>query len=226
MPRRTKIVATLGPASDDPNTLSAMIAEGMDVARINFSHGKPDEMRHRVAMVRDIAAQQGRYVGVLGDLQGPKIRISRFRDGPVELKSGRDFFIDSALDPAAGTVDGVSTAYPELHGDVATGDTLLLDDGHISLEVRRVDGTRIHTRVRVGGKLSDRKGVSCPDTLLPLGALTPKDRSDLEAALDARVDWIALSFIQRPEDLAEVRKVARGRASVLAKIEKPQAIER
>ncbi len=228
MPRRTKIVATLGPASDDPNTLSAMIAEGMDVARVNFSHGKPDEIRHRVAMVRDIAAQQGRYVGVLGDLQGPKIRISRFRDGPVELKSGRDFFIDSALDSAAGTADGVSTAYPELHRDVSAGDILLLDDGHISLEVQRVDGTRIHTCVRVGGRLSERKGINLQGGGLSAPALTDKDREDVRLAAELEVDYLAVSFVRSADDIDEARALfldAGGHGRIVAKIERSEAVQ-
>lgn len=184
MPRRTKIVATLGPASDDPNVLSGMIDAGLDVVRLNFSHGQHDEMRRRVASVRDIAAQQGHYVGILADLQGPKIRVASFADGAVTLRVDQDFFIDSTLDEHAGSAAGVGTAYADLQDDLNTGDILMLDDGNISLRVESIDGTRINTQVLVGGPLSDHKGINLQGGGLSAPALTEKDREDIQLAAE------------------------------------------
>src|SRR5579864_7339466 len=154
--RRTKIVATLGPATDNPSVIAGMIDAGLDVARINFSHGTRDSQRKRIEMVRDAAREAGRYVGILADLAGPKIRIESFRDGPVHLAEGSPFALDTALDPNAGTATEVGCAYKELPEDVRKGDTLLLNDGQIALEVEKVAGTRISTVVRLGGELSNR----------------------------------------------------------------------
>jgi pyruvate kinase len=222
--RRTKIVATLGPASSERNVIANLFRAGADVFRINMSHTTHDRMRELVASIRAVEFEYGRPIGILVDLQGPKLRVGSFSSGPVMLSKGDTFTLDS--DPAPGDASRVHLPHPEIIAASKAGDSLLLDDGKVRLTATEVDPGRIVTRVEVGGKLSDRKGVSLPDTMVPFSALAPKDRSDLEAALDADVDWIALSFIQRPEDIAEAKKITRGRASVMAKIEKPQAVTR
>ncbi len=228
MRRRTKIVATLGPASDDPNVLSGMIDAGLDVVRLNFSHGQHDEMRRRIASVRETAAQQGQYVGVLADLQGPKIRVAAFADGPVKLAVGQSFFIDSALGAQAGDTNGVGTAYEDLHDDLKAGDVLMLDDGNISLEVANVEGTRINTTVLVGGPLSDHKGINLQGGGLSAPALTEKDRQDIQLAAELGVDYIAVSFVRNAEDIHLARRLFReagGDGHIVAKIERVEAIE-
>jgi pyruvate kinase len=222
--RKVKILATLGPASSDRNTIAELFRAGADLFRINMSHASHDVMRALVAAIRDVEKEFGRPIGILADLQGPKFRIATFAAGPIALRRGQEFIIDSDLTP--GDNNRVGLPHPEILSAIEAGHRLLLDDGKVRLRVVEVDPGRIRTVVEAGTSLSDRKGVSVPDTLLTFSALTGKDRSDLEAALNAGVDWIGLSFIQRPEDLAEVRKVARGHAGVLAKIEKPQAVER
>jgi len=222
--RRTKIVATLGPASSERSMIARLFQAGADVFRINMSHTSHERMRELVAAIRSVEAEHGRPIGVLVDLQGPKLRVGRFADNPATLVKGETFALDA--DPAPGNAERVQLPHPEIFAAIRPGDALLLDDGKIKLIATTVDHNRIVTRVEVGGKLSDRKGVSLPDTTLPFSALAEKDRSDLEAALDTGVDWIALSFIQRPEDIAEAKKITRGRAAVMAKIEKPQAVQR
>jgi pyruvate kinase len=222
--RRTKIVATLGPASSDSGTIARLFQAGADVFRINMSHTTHERMRELVATIRAIEAEQGRPIGILVDLQGPKLRVGSFAGGPATLVRGETFTLDS--NPAPGDAKRVHLPHPEIFSVVEPGHTLLLDDGKVRLVVLESNKTSIVTRVVVAGKLSDRKGVSFPDATLPFSALTPKDRSDLDAALDTGIDWIALSFIQRPEDIAEAKKITRGRAAVMAKIEKPQALTR
>jgi pyruvate kinase len=222
--RRTKIVATLGPASSDRGVMEALFRAGADVFRINMSHTTPDRMRELVRTIRAIEEKEGRPIGVLVDLQGPKLRIGVFRDAAVELVPGAAFVLD--CDPAPGTVERVNLPHAEILSALRPGHVLLLDDGKIRLRTVETSAKRAVTRVEVGGRLSARKGISVPDTVLGLSALTAKDHSDLEAALDAGADWIALSFVQRPEDCADAKKIARGRAAVMAKIEKPQAVER
>ncbi len=222
--RRTKIVATLGPASSDRTMLAALFAAGADVFRINMSHTSPDRMRELVGMIRDIEREHGRPIGALVDLQGPKLRVGAFAGDAVQLVPGSDFVLDS--DPAPGNPERVNLPHPEILAALRPGHTLLLDDGKIRLVATETSRERAVTRVEVGGKLSSRKGVSLPDTVVGFSSLTGKDHSDLEAALDAGVDWVALSFVQRPEDVAEAKKIARGRAAVMAKIEKPQAVIR
>ena len=222
--RRTKIVATLGPASSDRAILETLFRAGADVFRINMSHTAHDRMRELMRMIRDTEAANGRPIGALVDLQGPKLRVGTFQDGAVELAAGATFVLDS--DPAPGTAARVNLPHAEILSALKPGHTLLLDDGKIRLKAIETSPKRAVTRVEVGGRLSARKGVSVPDTVLAFSALTPKDHSDLEAALDAGADWIALSFVQRPEDVADAKKIARGRAAVMAKIEKPQACER
>lgn len=222
--RRTKIVATLGPASSDEAAIDHLFVSGADVFRINMSHTRHDAMRAFVQAIRSVERSRGRPIGILVDLQGPKLRLDAFKGGGVELAAGSPFTLDS--DPAPGNPTRVRLPHPEVLSALAPGHRLLLDDGKVRLSVVEATGSRAVTTVEVGGRISDRKGVSLPDTTVALAAITPKDRSDMEAALEAGADWIGLSFIQRPEDVAEAKKLARGRAAVLAKIEKPQAVLR
>ena len=222
--RRTKIVATLGPASSDRGVIASLFEAGADVFRINMSHTTHERMRELVAAIRAVEAEHGRPIGILVDLQGPKLRVGSFAAGPATLVKGESFALDA--DPAPGDARRVHLPHPEIFAAIAPGHALLLDDGKVRLVATEVDRQRILTRVEVGGKLSDRKGVSLPDTTVPFSALVDKDRSDLEAALETGIDWVALSFIQRPEDIAEAKKITRGRAAVMAKIEKPQAVHR
>jgi pyruvate kinase len=222
--RRTKIVATLGPASSDRSVISNLFAAGADVFRINMSHTTHERMRELVAAIRTVETEHARPIGVLVDLQGPKLRIGRFADSAATLIKGHSFALDA--DAASGDATRVHLPHAEIFRAIEPGHVLLLDDGKIRLVATAVDDKRIMTRVEVGGKLSDRKGVSLPGTTIPFSALAEKDRSDLEAALDTDIDWVALSFIQRPEDIAEAKKLTRGRAAVMAKIEKPQAVTR
>ncbi|HET7679516.1 MAG TPA: pyruvate kinase [Xanthobacteraceae bacterium] len=222
--RRTKIVATLGPASSDRDTIARLFEAGADVFRINMSHTSHERMRELVTTIRGIEADYGRPIGILVDLQGPKLRLGKFAEGSAVLSKGDTFTLDA--NEAAGDERRVHLPHAEIFGSVEPGHALLLDDGKVRLQVREATNTSITTSVEVGGKLSDRKGVSLPDATLPFSALAPKDRSDLDAALDAGIDWLALSFIQRPEDISEAKKLTRGRASVMAKVEKPQAMNR
>jgi pyruvate kinase len=222
--RRAKIVATLGPASSDAAMIARLFAAGADVFRINMSHTSQDRMRELVGMIRGIERDSGRPIAILVDLQGPKLRLGTFIGGSATVANGDAFVLDS--DPAPGDAKRVYLPHPEIFAAVEPGHTLLIDDGKVRLAVTEADRKRMVTRVEVGGRLSDRKGVSLPETTIPTSALDEKDRSDLEAALNAGIDWVALSFIQRPEDIAEAKKVTRGRAAVMAKIEKPQAVAR
>ena len=189
-----------------------------------MSHTSHDRMRELVATIRSVEEEFGRPIGILVDLQGPKLRVGQFEGGPVVLAKGETFTFDA--DPTPGNASRVHLPHPEIFEAIEPGHTLLLDDGKVRLTATEVAEGKIVTRVEVGGNLSDRKGVSLPDTTIPFSALAQKDRSDLEAALDAGIDWVALSFIQRPEDIAEAKKITRGRAAVMAKIEKPQAVTR
>jgi pyruvate kinase len=226
--RRTKIVTTLGPATDDPHVLTSMIRAGADVVRLNFSHGRPEEHARRMELARQAAASADRYVGVLGDLRGPKIRIDRFAAGPVTLNEGQPFVLDVSLDPDAGTAQSVGVAYKELPRDVRTNDVLLLDDGQLVLDVEKVDGPRIYTRVRVGGKISDQKGINRQGGGLSAGALTDKDRDDIRVAAGLGVDYVAVSFARDASDIHEARQILRdagGVGCVVAKIERSEAIQ-
>jgi len=222
--RRAKIVATLGPASSSADMIGKLFKAGADVFRINMSHTSQDRMRELIAMIRGVEEANGRPIGILVDLQGPKLRLGTFAGGAVQVREGDSFVLDS--DPAAGDASRAYLPHPEIFAGVEIGHTLLIDDGKVRLTVTEAGPKRMTTRVVVGGKLSDRKGVSLPDSTIPFSALTEKDLSDLEAALEANIDWIALSFIQRPEDIAEAKKITRGRAAIMAKIEKPQAVHR
>jgi pyruvate kinase len=222
--RRVKIVATLGPASAERSVVAKLFAAGADVFRINMSHATHDGMRQQIRMIRSIEAEFGRPSCILADLQGPKLRIGEFADGPVQLAKGATFVFDSDRTP--GNVDRVLLPHPEILRALEPGHSILIDDGKVRLHVVEAMPDRAVAVVDVGGKISNKKGVNLPDTTIPVSAMTAKDRSDLDAALNEGVDWIAVSFVQRPEDIAEVRKIASGRALVLAKIEKPQAITR
>jgi pyruvate kinase len=222
--RRTKIVATLGPASSDKSVIASLFRAGADVFRINMSHTTHERMRELVAAIRAVEDEHERPIGILVDLQGPKLRVGTFATNPAVLTVGTTFALD--VNPAPGDATRVHLPHPEIFAAIEPGHRLLLDDGKVRLVATEVTADRILTRVEVGGKLSDRKGVSLPDTTVPFSALAEKDRSDLEAALDAGIDWVGLSFIQRPEDIAEAKKITRGRAAVMAKIEKPQAVHR
>ena len=204
--------------------IARLFRAGADVFRINMSHTDHDLLRRLVATIRAVEAEVARPIGILADLQGPKLRLGTFAAGRVELHVGQSFTLDS--DPTPGDETRVELPHPEIFAALERGHRLLLDDGKVRLRVVERSPKMAVTTVEVGTGLSNRKGVSVPDSVIAFTALTPKDRSDLEAALNAGVDWIALSFVQRPEDLAEVKKVAAGRAWVLAKIEKPQAVER
>jgi len=222
--RRAKIVATLGPASSTAEMIGKLFAAGADVFRINMSHTSQDRMRELVAMIRGVENDTGRPIGILVDLQGPKLRLGTFTGGSVTVKNGDAFVLD--WNSAPGDITRAFLPHPEIFAGVESGHTLLIDDGKVRLTVTQAEPKKITTRVTVGGKLSDRKGVSLPDSTIPFSALTAKDISDLEAALETGIDWVALSFIQRPEDIAEAKKITRGRAAIMAKIEKPQAVHR
>ena len=222
--RRTKIVATLGPSSNSEDMIARLFDAGAAVFRINMSHTSHDAMRKLHAAIRTVESRFGRPIGILADLQGPKLRVGTFSGDFVMLKKGAEFVLDS--DKSPGDETRVYLPHPEILAALEPGHTLLLDDGKVKLIATETSGKRAVTRVEVAGKLSARKGVSLPDTTIGSSALTAKDRSDLDACLDAGVDWIALSFIQRPEDIAEAKKITRGRAAVMSKIEKPQAVAR
>src|SRR5262249_46985241 len=222
--RRAKIVATLGPASSSSDMIARLFNAGADVFRINMSHTSQDRMRELVGMIRAVERDTGRPIGVLIDLQGPKLRLGTFTGGSVIVKTGDGFALDSNAAP--GDATRVHLPHPEIFTTIKPGHALLIDDGKVKLTVVEADPKRIVTKVVIGGKLSDRTAVSVPDTTIPFSALADKDRSDLEAALETGIDWVALSFIQRPEDIAEAKKITRGRAAVMAKIEKPQAVHR
>ncbi|WP_417331505.1 pyruvate kinase [Halomonas cupida] len=225
--RRTKIVATLGPASDREGVLEKMLKAGVDVVRLNFSHGSADDHRRRLGEVREIAERLGRSVAALGDLQGPKIRIARFAEGAVQLTEGALFVIDVSLDRDAGNVDRVGCEYRELADDVTAGDRLLLDDGRVVLDVDRVEGSEIHTRVVVGGKLSNNKGINKQGGGLSAPALTDKDKQDLKTAMEIGVDYLAVSFPRSAEDMLEARRLlgeAGKEIGLVAKLERAEAV--
>ena len=225
--RRTKIVATLGPASDREGVLEAMLEAGVDVVRLNFSHGTADDHRRRLARVREIAAQLGRSVAALGDLQGPKIRVARFKEGAVYLEEGQPFVLDMAMDSDAGDIHGVGCDYKTLADDVTAGDRLLLDDGRVVLDVTRVEGKQVHTEVVVGGKLSNHKGINKQGGGLSAPALTEKDKTDLKTAVEIGVDYLAISFPRTAEDMLEARRLLGEEGKeigLVAKVERAEAV--
>ncbi len=222
--RNAKIVATLGPASASKDTVRQLFLAGADVFRLNFSHGSAEDHRARFALLRELEAETGRPIGILADLQGPKLRVGTFANGPVMLAEGAAFRLD--LDTAPGTAQRAGMPHPEIFAALVPGAELLLDDGKLRLVVVRCGADFAETRVAAGGPLSDRKGVNVPGVVLPLTALTPKDRRDLALALELGADWIALSFVQRPEDVTEARALIGNRAAIVSKLEKPSAVER
>ncbi|HYA81650.1 MAG TPA: pyruvate kinase, partial [Methylocystis sp.] len=224
--RRVKIIATLGPASVEKGVIASLVVAGADVFRINMSHTDHAGLANYVRMIREIETELSRAIGVLVDLQGPKLRIGAFAEGSAHLRRGDSFVLDS--DPAPGDATRVRLPHPEILAALKVDDTILIDDGKVKLHVVETDADRERARavVDVAGRISNRKGVSLPDTEIPITSMTEKDRADLEAALVENVDWVAISFVQRPEDVIEVKKLVQGRASVMAKIEKPQAIAR
>ncbi|KAA8425572.1 pyruvate kinase, partial [Acetobacter sp. DmW_125123] len=220
---RTKIVATLGPASSDYATIRDLALAGADVFRFNFSHGTHEDHAARHAIVRQVEAELGTPIGILADMQGPKLRVGRFAAGRVTLQPGAAFRFD--LSDTPGDEHRVNLPHPEIISAVRPGSRLLMDDGKLAVVVEKVGPDWIETRVDVGGPLSDHKGVNVPDVALPIPALTEKDRKDLAFALDLGVDYVALSFVQRAEDVAQARALVGERAAVLVKLEKPQAVE-
>jgi pyruvate kinase len=221
--RNAKIVATLGPVSSTPDVISSLFHAGVDVFRLNMSHGTHAEHRKRVEAIRAMEKQVGRPIGVVIDLQGPKLRIGEFAHGPVELEAGASFRLD--LDAAPGDASRVPLPHPEVFSVLKPGMDLLLDDGRLRLAVEHCAGGYAMTRVVIGGRLSERKGVNIPDAIIPLSPMTPKDWKDLEFGLELGADWVALSFVQRPEDIDEVRARIDSQAAIIAKLEKPSAIK-
>ncbi len=222
--RAARIVSTLGPSSSTPEVIRALFEAGTDVFRLNFSHGTHAEHKARYDIVRALEAEFSHPVGVIIDLQGPKIRVTTFAAGAVDLAAGAAFRLDAA-DNEQGTASRVAITNPEIFASLEAGHSLLLDDGKIRLRVIEAGKDFAETEVEVGGELSDSKGLNIPGSLLALSALTPKDRRDLQYGLDLGADWVALSFVQRPEDVAEARKLVGGRAGILVKMEKPLAIQ-
>ena len=220
--RCVKIVATLGPASSDYATIRALFEAGADVFRLNMSHGSHDDIRARHRIIRQIEADMGRPIAILADLQGPKLRVGEFADGELELEEGQDFRLD--LDPAPGDSTRVELPHREIFSALQQGAHLLVNDGKIRLKVIDCGADFANCKVLVGGTISNRKGVNVPDAVLPVAALSDKDRTDLEFVCDLGVDWLALSFVQRASDVTEARELVRGRAAILSKIEKPAAV--
>jgi len=222
--RKVRILATLGPASRSPEMIERLFRAGADAFRVNMSHGAQADHAQTIANIRALEKAVGRPSTILVDLQGPKLRVGTFADGMAMLKSGASFVLDR--DTAPGDANRVCLPHRELFIALEEGSRLLLDDGKLVLRVTSATHDRIETTVEVGGALSNNKGLNVPDVVVPLAALTEKDRSDLAFALDHDIDWVALSFVQRPEDVAEARRMIQGRAALLAKIEKPAALER
>ncbi|MDP7625357.1 MAG: pyruvate kinase [Rhodospirillales bacterium] len=222
--RAAKIISTLGPSSTSPEVIANLFEAGADVFRLNFSHGQHEEHKELYDSIRKIEADYNRPIGIIADLQGPKIRVGNFVDKKIVLGNSVNFTLDSDQDKD-GNEKRVSISNPEIYPSLEPGVELLLDDGKLKLVVEQNNGDSIDTKVLVGGILSNHKGINIPGAILPMSALTEKDRRDLQFALNIGVDWIALSFVQRPEDVAEARALVVGRAGVLAKLEKPLAIE-
>src|SRR6201995_784924 len=216
--RRTKIIATLGPASSSPEVLARLFQAGADVFRLNFSHGTHEDHAVRFAMIRELEEKFDRPIGILADVQGPKLRVGRFGGGRVHLQTGRRFRLD--LNATPGDAQRVNLPHPEIIEAAAIGSSLLLDDGKLRLRVVHKRGDALETEVVVGGPLSDRKGVNVPDVVLPIPALTVKDREDLEFALSHGANYIGLSFVQRPEDVVEAKRLIDGRGWGMVKVGK------
>ena len=227
-PRRTKIVATIGPATESPEMLEKLFQAGVDVVRVNFSHGSAEAHKERARNIREISKKVGRYVGILADLQGPKIRIERFRNDFVKLKKGKPFTLDAALGVNEGDETAVGLTYKALAGDVKAGDVLLLDDGMIVLKVADVSGSKINCIVEIGGKLSNNKGVNRQGGGLSAGALTEKDKQDIKLAAEIEADFLAVSFVRNAEDVHEARRLLQEAGSdawIVSKIERAEALD-
>ncbi|EKE76623.1 pyruvate kinase [Gallaecimonas xiamenensis] len=227
MLRRTKIVTTLGPATDKGNNLENIIRAGANVVRLNFSHGKAEDHMGRAKAVRDIAAKLGRHVAILGDLQGPKIRVSTFKDGPIQLTVGDHFVLDAELPAGAGHQGAVGLDYKALPDDVNTGDVLLLDDGRVQLKVLGVEGAKVNTQVLIGGPLSNNKGINRQGGGLTAPALTDKDKADIKTAAAIGIDYLAVSFPRSGDDLRYARQLAEeagAKPFICAKIERAEAV--
>jgi pyruvate kinase len=221
--RNTKIVATLGPASSDPAMIRQLFEAGVDVFRLNFSHGTHADHKLRFDAIRQIESDVGRPVGILMDLQGPKLRLGKIVDGKLALTTGQKIRLD--LDPTPGDINRVPLLHPEIFAAIRQGDDLLIDDGKVRLRVLHATPEYADVQALNAGVISDRKGVNVPGAILPMSALTTKDREDLAFGLSIGVDWIALSFVQRPEDIIELREIVGNRAWIMAKLEKPSAID-
>jgi len=221
--RNAKILATLGPASSDRETIHALFKAGVDVFRFNFSHGTHADHQARYELVREIEREVGRPVGILLDLQGPKLRLGAIEGGKIAVKIGQTLVLD--LEPTLGNSVRLPMPHPEIFAAIKAGDDLLIDDGKVRLQVLEADARSAKVKVLNDGVLSDRKGVNVPGAILPMSALTAKDRQDLDFGLLLGVDWVALSFVQRPEDIEEVKAIVAGRAWTMAKLEKPAAID-
>ncbi|PSW07320.1 pyruvate kinase [Photobacterium lipolyticum] len=225
--RRTKIVTTLGPATDRDNNLEKIIAAGANVVRMNFSHGSPEDHIQRTKKVREIAAKLGKHVAILGDLQGPKIRVSTFKEGKIQLAIGDKFTLDSDLPKGEGDQNSVGLDYKELPKDVTTGDILLLDDGRVQLKVIAVEGNKVHTEVTVAGPLSNNKGINKKGGGLSAEALTDKDKADILTAAKMGVDYLAVSFPRNGEDMKYARRLATDaglEAKLVSKVERAEAV--
>ncbi|CAO5679658.1 MAG: Pyruvate kinase [Holosporales bacterium] len=221
--RNTKIIATLGPETSDVSAIEQLFLKGVDVFRINFSHGKKEEHQARISIIREVEQKYQRPIGILLDLQGPKLRIGMFEDGKIFLKEGDTFCLD--LQSTPGSNSRVYLPHPEIFAVLSVGQSLLLDDGKIRLEVIKNGLDFALTKVIVGGPLSNKKGVNVPDCKLPIDALTQKDREDLEFGLSLGIDWVALSFVQTPKDVMQIKAIVQNQAKIISKLEKPQAIE-
>ncbi|MFC1555462.1 pyruvate kinase [candidate division KSB1 bacterium] len=225
--RRAKIICTLGPSSNSYSSIIALANAGMNVARLNFSHGTHEQHAEKIDILRKVSFDIGRPIGILLDLQGPKIRVQKFKDGEVFLKGGQEFVLTTRDVVGDDTI--VSVSYPDFHNDVEPGEQVLLDDGNLRMTVDEISGQDVHCIVDYGGRLKDHKGLNLPGSVLSVDALTDKDKDDLEFGLKKGVDFVALSFVQQPEDIIMIKDIISGAGHstpVIAKIEKPQAVER
>ena len=221
--RNAKIVATLGPASADQDSIQRLFYAGADVFRLNFSHGTHEDHKRNLEIIREVEREAGRPIGILLDLQGPKLRLGKFANGPIKLAEGDKFRLDLDCEKL-GDQSRAPMPHPEIFKALSVQSSLLIDDGRVRLVVEKCGPDFAETKVVAGGTLSDRKGVNIPGRVLPLSAMTEKDRADLEFGLSLGIDWVALSFVQRPEDILEIKKIVNGRAGIVAKLEKPSAI--
>ena len=220
---RTKIVATLGPATSSVSQISKLFDSGVDIFRMNFSHGTKDDHRKLYQAIREVEKDKQRPIAIIADLQGPKLRLGVFENGEVSLKSGQNFQFD--MDPALGTETRAPLPHKEIFKAISVNDILLVNDGRMRFKVTAITKDSMQVTAQTAGVLSNRKGVNLPGAFLPISALTNKDREDLTLALELGVDWVALSFVQGPQDVADLRKLVQKKAGIISKLEKPLAIE-